>query len=425
MNKHISLLSKYLFLASQVLIFIMFFFFETAQGGLFRVESETLLSSRNKEAEEVEHPFYEFFNAAYESKEKTYRLNSSFTYNFDFKDQKNSDTFNLYLMDLEIDPYSGKLVFKMGRTFNLQHSYKPIFMEELSIGSRWLNNRVYYGGFIGKEAMGSEVGDWSYKNNTQGVFANYQSDSLTPLFLSLKLQNTKEIESLKSQDSIRLSANQSLLTWGSPQILFDTEYLPQSNKERWMEFGVDFYFGLFSTLSVRKLNSDTHTTLLEDNSLQSVFSLGPINETSLSWGYRINPIYTTSLLIGWTDYLLEERSLTHGQKYAFNLAGQFSRIDFANDIFYFQSYGGTVYGEHLDLNISLSNKIKLESSLQAAYYDKVTGSSRWAFSTQIGASTWFLENYKLNMGFEINNNNRLQYELRFMTQLIYWLWRET
>ena len=82
-------------------------------------------------------------------------------------------------------------------------------------------------------------------------------------------------------------------------------------------------------------------------------------------------------------------------------------------------------GDRVSVTHPLSDLIKLKGGAEVTYYEKVTSSKRFAFSTEAGAIFHMIKQVDLYMGGEFRRNNIYQQDTRAIAKLTYSLWVES
>jgi hypothetical protein len=386
-----------------------------------RMQSETMFSLRNDYRQKLEAPFYEYFGANYETFNRSFIFDSNFSV-YANPNKSGENSFELYLLNASYEIIPGKLIVQAGRTADFTKSVGSLLSDQLSFRYFVLDKQGSLGAYIGIERdLNSDI--THAENDTQvGAKFDYHTLGNSPYYFEGKLQ--KEINTTYSQDFATLGIHGPLVTslWGS-EFLFSGEHNVTNTQTRRLETGVDFYPSMklanrwrFLSYKSRPMPGEEHDPIF------SVISKGRLYEITTLIDYLLTTNFTFSGALSFNDYLLQETSRAQGYRTEFNINYSNSSIKLSDKIYYFQSYGGKIYGDRLTLALVMFAPYELSGSADVTYYTKITSAKATAISTELLLGK-VVNDFKWQVGSEFNTNNILNYDFRFLTKLTYTGWR--
>lgn len=405
-----------------VLISLLLISARVNAAGIWRMQSETMMSLRNDYQQKIESPFYEYFGANYE----TYNRSLVFDTNFSVyaNPQKSDDNnFELYLLNASYEIIPGKLTVQAGRMADFAKASGPLLSDRISLRYSLWDRQGSIGAYVGIERdINSDV-EHKENNKQIGASFNYHTAGANPYYLETKLQ--KEINTVYSEDYATVGFHGPLLRslWGS-EILFSGEHNITRTQTRRLETGIDFYPSMslanrwrFLSYKARPLVGDEHDPIF------AVISKGRLYEITTLIDYLLTKETTLSGSLSFNDYLLQETTRTQGYRTEFNINYFDSSYKMSDKIYYFQSYGGKIYGNRIALALVMFNPYEISCSADVTYYKKITSAKSTAVSTDIMFGKIF-KDFKWELGSEFNSNNILNYDFRLLTKLTYNGWSE-
>jgi hypothetical protein len=389
--------------------------------GVLRMQSETMFSLRNDYHQKLEAPFYEYFGANYETFNRSLVFDSNFSI-YANPNKSGENNFELYLLNASYEIIPGKLVVQAGRTADFTKSAGSLLSDQLSFKYSLFEKQGSVGAYVGIERdLNSDVE--KKENDTQiGAKFDYHTLGTSPYYFESKLQ--KEINKTYSEDYATVGFHGPLLTslWGS-EFLLSGEHNITNAQTRRLETGVDFYPSMKFANRWRLLSYKSRPMLGEEHDpIFSVISKGRLYEVTTLLDYLIFTNLTLSGALSFNDYLLQETTRAQGYRTELNVNYFNSSFKLSDKVYYFQSYGGKIYGSRIALALVMFNPYELSGSADVTYYTKITSARAIAFSSDLLLGK-VVNDFKWQVGSEFNTNNVLNYDFRFLTKLTYTGWR--
>src|SRR3990167_133632 len=391
----------------------------SAVAGLLRFESENYGSVKNGDDLQMKLPLYEYLSASYATDDQSLQINGNLGF---FEDVAEGDTqFYLYLMDASYAPMPDLFKIFGGRSLNIFRSIDSITTDTIGGEFYLLEKQINIGGFWGAERE-LELGNFSsQKAYIGGAYSSYQTSSMFPYIFYLKYLNRNYSNPANPIENVMQGGvHKTFPGFWNPEVFFDTEFdiFDPSHLKR-LEVGTDLYTTLRSVWRLRGLTYDFLPTQGIQQPIFSIFSQGRLYEASTQFEYKFTENLITGVGFSWDNYLWQDPTRTNGYLVEFDTKYYGDLLDWMNTFFYFESYGGDVFGDRLHIGFPLTDEIKLKTKLEYDWYDKVTSSERFSFHAEEGIEFWLLEKLRLYLGGEFNSNNTLEYDLRFDARLTY------
>ena len=156
----------------------------------------------------------------------------------------------------------------------------------------------------------------------------------------------------------------------------------------------------------------------EHDPIFSVISRGRLYEGTMLFDYVIFTHLTASAAFSYDDYLLQENTRADGYRTEFNINYSNKAYKLSDKVYYFQSYGGKIYGSKIMVSLLMYAPYELSGSVDLTYFDKITSAKSTAFNTDL----WFgkvINDFKWQIAGEFNSNNIMTYDFRVLTKLSY------
>lgn len=402
-----------------VFIFILFLTLNAKATNLLRIESETFFSIRNDYHQKIESPFYEFFGANYETMDQTLGVDANFSF---FADpvKKDQNQFNLYMLNARYELIPERLSMQIGRTADFSKSVGTLISDQLSFKFYGLEKRLAVGVFYGIERDPNLDNQSDLDIKQVGASVGFSTEGKNPYQFSSKLQ--KEMYRKYSEDYLTLGAHGPLMNlWGS-ELLFSSEHNITQRSNRRIEAGVDLYPTMNVLNSWRVLTYNTRS--FGENNFDPIFSIisrGRLYEVGSILDYRHSSEWSYATSLFFDDYLLQGTRRAQGYRADVDINYFNSFFEGHNKIYYFQSYGGFACGTKIDLVLKAFSFYELTGGGDITYYDKITSAKNMAYNSNLMIGRRF-NMYKWLFGAEINRNNFLPYDVRFLTKFIYEGW---
>lgn len=401
------------------------FFLMPLQGnaaGIWRMQSETMMSLRNDYHQKIEAPFYEYFGANYE----TFNHSLVFDTNFSvYANPQKSDEneFELYLLNASYEIIPDKLTIQLGRTADFTKAAGALLSDRLSLRYGLWNKQAHIGAYAAIERdINSDV-EHKENNKQIGASFDYHTDGANPYYLETKIQ--KQVNTVYSEDYLNLGVHGPLLRslWGS-EFLFSGEHNVTRTQTRRLETGIDFYPSMKFANRWRLLSYKARPLIGEEHDpIFAVISKGRLYEITTLIDYLLTKETTVSASLSFNDYLLQETKRAQGYRTEFNINHFDSSYKVSNKIYYFQSYGGKIYGNRIAIAFAMLNPYEISGSADVTYYTKITSAKAVAVSSDLMFGKVF-KDFKWQLGSEFNSNNILNYDFRLLTKLTYNGWSE-
>lgn len=391
-------------------------------AGIWRMQSETMMSLRNDYNQKIESPFYEYFGANYET------FNRSLTFDTNFSVYANpqksgENNFELYLLNAGYEIIPGKLLIQAGRSADFNKATGPLLSDRLSFKYNIFEGQGTLGAYAGIERdLNSDV-EHPDNNKQVGATFDFHTKGANPYSLEGKIQ--KEINIKYSEDYIAVGSHGPFLQslWGS-EFLFSGEHNITNSQTRRLEAGIDFYPSMKLAHRWRFLSYKSRPLLGEEHDpIFAVISKGRLYELTSLVDYLLTREITLSVALSFNDYLLQETKRTQGYRTEFNINYFDTSYRWSNKTYYFQSYGGKIYGNRLVLALVMLNPYEISGSADVTYYKKITSAKATAISTDLMFGK-IIKDFKWQIGSEFNSNNILNYDFRLLTKLSYNGWSE-
>lgn len=405
-----------------ILVILLLISSAANSAGILRMQSDTLFSLRNDYHQNLESPFYEYFGANYETFDRSFIFDSNFSFytNPKNKTAENND-FELYLLNASYEVIPGRLVFQAGRTSDLTKATGSLLSDQVSSKFYFSDKRGSLGAFYGIERdLNSDVNKKDNIKQLGGRF-DYRTEGISPYSMDAKFQ--KEIKKSYSEDYASLGLHGPLVRslWGS-EFLFSGDHNITKKTTRRLETGIDLYPTMklanrwrFLSYKSRPLPGEEHDPIF------AVISKGRLYEVMTLLDYLVTPTLALSTALSFDDYLLQEKKRTHGYRAEFNVNYFGDSLNLSDKVYYFQSYGGKVYGNKLALALKMFNPYEVSASADVTHYTKITSAKATALSSELLFARIF-NDFKWQIGSEFNSNNVLNYDFRFLTKLTYNGW---
>jgi hypothetical protein len=381
------------------------------------------MSLRNDYHQKLESPFYEYFGANYETFNRSLTFDTNFSV-FANPQKSGENEFELYLLNASYEIIPGKLIVQGGRTADFNKAAGSLLSDRLSIKYNIFDTQGSIGAYAGIERdLNSDV---LHKENDKqvGAMFDYHTNGANPYYLETKLQ--KEVNAVYSEDYVNLGVHGPLLRslWGS-EFLFSGEHNITNTQTRRLEAGIDLYPSMqlanrwrFLSYKARPMPGEEHDPIF------AIISKGRLYEITTLVDYLLTKETTLSGALSFNDYLLQETTRTQGYRTEFNINHFDNNFKLSDKIYYFQSYGGKVYGNRIALALIMFNPYEVSGNADVTYYRKITSAKATALSTELMFGRIF-KDFKWQLGSEFNSNNILNYDFRLLTKLTYNGWSET
>ena len=406
-----------------LMVFLLFTSIVTEAAGIWRVQSETMMSLRNDYHQKIESPFYEYFGANYETFNRSMIFDTNFSV-FANPQKSGENDFELYLLNASYEIIPGKLVIHAGRTADFNKAAGSLLSDRLSFKYFVLNKQGAIGAYAGIERdLNSDV---EHKENDKqlGATFDYHTKGANPYYLDTKIQ--KEINKIYSEDYVSVGVRGPLLRslWGS-EFLFSGEHNITRSQSNRLEVGIDFYPSMQLANRWRLLSYKSRPMPGEEHDpIFAVISKGRLYEITSLVDFLLTKEMTISGSISLNDYLLQENTRTQGYRTEFNVNFFDNYFRMTDKVYYFQSYGGKIWGNRIALALVMFNPYEISGSADVTYYQKITSAKATAISTDLMLGKNF-KNFKWQLGSEFNSNNILNYDFRLLTKLTYNGWSGT
>jgi hypothetical protein len=394
----------------------------SVQAGLFRLESETLMSARNDDDLKFELPSYELLSANYINSDSSLECNSDMSLFADPVQARNR--LNVHLLNFSYEAIPDSVRVTGGRMFGMQNSLRSTTLDSLGLDMFYLRKRLRVGAFAGRERR-LELAEWNPSASVIGGSASYLSDSLHPLNARLKLvHRTFDSASSKSESPLEGAVSREFEGAWSPEVLVDAEMDASSGMLNRAAAGVNLSPSLRSTLRWRAETYDLAPTAGIEKPIFRIFSQGRLYETSVQSEYQLSRGLIGALTVAYDNYLLQEGDRTDGLKLEGDIfiKGRYAHLE--DSVYYLSSYGGWLVGNRAVVGWKFRDGMELIQALDVAYYEKVTSSKRVAFNSITEFQTDLSRRLKLSVGGEYNSTNVLTYDVRAFAALKYLLWVE-
>lgn len=395
-----------------------------AYAGLVRVESNSVFSSYRGEDLAMKTPLMEFFEAHYNDNQKKLRLSTNFSVIADPMNERASE-FSLYALDGSYEAIPDRARITFGRSFKTFSTIRPIVMDSVESEFYFFEKRLTTGVFTGVERKFESLGSPERKSNSVGAYASYRRSSFFPLTMTARLQHFDLVPSGAKADFTSFSVHQPLGGALSPELMANTEFQLDRGAMSRTEAGVDLYPTHRSSLGFRFLTYDLSTPVGADESIFEVFSEGRLNEASIKAGYQFSPQLSGNVGLSFDRYVIQRDRETDGRKFELGAAVSLGVFELNDFVYFLESYGGRAIGDKILINWKVTDRWKCFGLVDYVLYEKITSSKRSALNTQLGATAWLKNAFRLDIGGEFNNNNIDRDDFRFFTRLTYLLWQET
>lgn len=393
-------------------------------AGLLRFESDNYGSVKNGEDLRLEMPLYEYLAASYSTNDQAFQLNGNIGF---FEDPlKGRDDFYLYVIDATYTPLPDFFKMYAGRFLNIFRSVDSTTTDTVGSEFYLLDKQLSAGGFWGVERE-LEMGNFSStRAYISGVYSSYQTPDMFPYTFYLKYLNRDYSNpSFPVENVMQGGVHKAFPGLWNPEMFFDTEVdVTSPSHLKRLEVGTDLYTSLLSTWRLRGLIYNFLATEGVQQPIFSIFSQGILYEASAQFEYRLLDDLVSSISFSYDNYLWQNPTRTNGYLLEFDLKYYAGPFDGVNTFFYFDSYGGEVFGDRLILHYKLADFVRLRGEVDYDYYEKVTSSERFSLHVEPGIDFALWDRFRLYLGGEFNSNNTLEYDFRFNVRLIYALWRD-
>jgi hypothetical protein len=393
-----------------------------AEAGLLRVESQTLFSARNNQAQQLEKPLYEFFESSYVADSRIFEFNTDFSLSAAPGQAQNEA--NLYILDVVYRPVPEIVSVRAGRSFNSETAIRTATTDSIRVDWSLLSKRVTTGATLGIErrlVQNTLDAEW----HIIGAHLDYRSSSAFPFFLGSKYVYRKPYTGAASvQHLLGVSAHKPIVGGWSPELLANTETSLSASRLNRGEVGVDLYPSLKTSLRWRLLTHEVDGNGESPSPIFSTFAVGRLYETSGQFEYIFNRALSASILAAYDNYLLQLGDRTQGYRVELESKYSSGKFGIGNSLYFFKSYGGLVYGDRIRFRQSLSDRVQLDQAADITYYEKITSSQRPAINLEAWIRVWLWDRFRLDWGAELNSNNHQRYDARIAAKLTYLLWRE-
>ncbi len=397
----------------------------TANGDLIRIESESLWGLRRNAQDHLASPLEEFFQLHYLSDEKGLSFDSSFSLYDDPVTLGNQGEFHLYTMNLRYGLLENRLQLSLGRSFNSETSVKPLSMDLLNVEYALLKRELYLGTFLGYEGAQGETSSSDLRSQVAGLYLNYRPHFLDLPRVRIKFERRQTDTTLvRSNNLFAYAFLQPLPGHLSPEVYVEGETYLENLVGRKIEVGADLYPNTQSSIGVSYLRYEDQDALSQERTLFSIFSQGVLQEYSVKMGYQIRRFFVPSLKISYDEYPFQGTKTTSGGKMEVGFVGQSARNRYEGKLVYLKSYGGWLTGLEISASQTLIHDFELLEKIEVGYYEKITQSKRWVFSSQMGMNAWVWNHFRLYFGGELNNNNLFAADARVLAKLTYLFWKE-
>lgn len=388
--------------------------------GIMRMQSESLMSLRNDSQQKIESPFYENFGVNYETFNRSFIFDTNFSV-FANPQKSNQNDFQLYLLNASYELIPSKLIVQAGRTADFTKSAGSLLSDQVSARYLFWDTKASIGAYYGVERdLNSDVEHQVNTKQVGGKF-DFKSGGKAPYFVNAKLQ--KEIKPSYSEDyaTVGISGPLSRKLWDS-EFLLSGEHNITNTSTRRVEAGVDFYPNMYLANRWRALSYKSRPLVGEEHDpIFAVISRGRLYELTTLFDYLYTSNLTLSLALSYNDYLWQQNTRTDGYRSEFNVNYFNSSIKFTDKIYYFQSYGGKIYGNRIALVLKMYAPYEVSGSADLTYYSKITSARATAISSDLMFGKSF-KDFKWQLGSEFNSNNILNYDFRVLTKLTYNGW---
>ena len=395
-------------------------------NGLFRAESETLFSSRKDEKNSLELPFFEFMSTSYMNEKRNFEFNSNFSF-FTNPTQAQTTKAKLYILDAKFEVIPELVNVRIGRSFDTQNAIGAASIDMVSAELILQNKQLHMGSFVGVERK-PETSSPNPNATLWGAHINYNSGEALPYFITTKFVQHKNNSVANPVENLaQFSFKKPFAAAWSPEFITDSvTNISKSNLDR-LEMGFYLYPSANSFAKIRFLTYDVLPDSGVEQPIYSIFSQGRLYEGRIQLEKKINQSWVVSVSTFFDNYLLQHQTNTRTSGYGAEFATKFhgDGTNIANTVYFFKSYGGSVYGNRIHLQKGAFVNQEFYAGADISYYQKITSSKRFASSTEFGWSRILGKQFKFNFGGEFNSNNLLKYDLRAVAKLTFLLWSET
>jgi hypothetical protein len=391
--------------------------------GLMRVESTTMGAARNNANNQLELPFYEMMAAAYNNEKRDLELNLNFSL-FDDPTTAGSTQAKLYLLDAKFSAIPDRLIFRVGRTLDTQHTIGINSADLIAADYYLFEKQLSLGAFYGLERRIEAVGSMP-SANIWGTDLHFHSDDTLPYFLTAKFEQRQARHSDDPRETrVELSAQKGTDWEWNPEFLLDSvTNVDQHHLDR-LEGGVDLYPTAQTLLKLRGMSYELLPLTGLEQPIYSIFAAGRLFEERAQMETKMNRLWIVSLAA------FHDRFPVVGNSSASGLGGEFENrlkletFNLIDTVYAFRSYGGDVFGNRITARQETFRNNEIYGVLDLTKYSKITSSKRYAISSELGWGSVLGKLFKLTVGGEFNSNNTLKYDVRAMTKLVFLMWNE-
>jgi hypothetical protein len=333
------------------------------------------------------------------------------------------NNFELYLLNASYEIIPDKLTIQAGRTADFSKSAGSLLSDQISCRYSLFDKKGSVGAYAGIERdLNADV---NRRENIQQIGAkfDYHTTGSTPYYFESRLQ--KEMKSAYSEDYINLGIHGPLLSklWGS-EFLFSAEHNITNTVTRRLEAGFDFYPSMQLANRWRLLSYKSSVRPGEEHDpIFSVISKGRLYEITSLIDYLFTTSFSLSGSLSFNDFLLQENTRAQGYRTEFNVNYFNNLYKLTDKVYYFQSYGGKIYGNRIALTWLSLNPYEVSANADFTYYEKITSAKATAISSELMLGKIF-KDFKWQLGSEFNTNNILTYDFRVLSKLTYSGWSE-
>lgn len=396
----------------------------SVRADVFKAESESYFSKYLDENKQIRMPFFEqmslYYSKVNQSNVQDYRIHFNYFYDL----EKGSYDFQLNQFNFETQFADGLGSLSLGRNYQTKYLIFSSISDQISGSYLFLSKRLELGASLGM-ARNFELAVEKEQVYLYGFFANYKTEQVFPWQLGLKIEQTdfSRLNRAKS-DWLELSARKEFASFVNPEILFSYNTQLADKKSYKKNFGINIYpdydFSLGGRYSVYRMDKKEFW----EESISSIITNGEIKEVGITSNYLISSNFQLGMDYSQSDYPLEVTKQAKGNKLEMSLRWMQELQQIELSAYQISSYGGFVKGEKSRFIRSLYKNIELEAAQEYLLYEKITNAKNSASQAQLGLASWFGRYSRFWIAAELVSNNFYAQDLRLLSRLTIYDWRE-
>jgi hypothetical protein len=401
---------------------IFFFLVPQVRGAILKIESDSYLSKYIDDTKQTRLPLFEQFSVAYNDEGNNSDYNFNFVYFYDF--ERKVYDFQLNHLNFSKKSMDGKTSFSIGRIYNTKYLIFSSVVDHLSTSYKFYNDQAEVGFYLGK-SRNFELNNNQAEANLFGSFLYLTQEQVFPWRLGLKWEQTDySFVNREKSDWAEINLKKEFPIFLNPEILISHQNNLRNTLSYRKAMAVTIYPSSDNLLGLRGLLYRRDKKDFWEESISSIIAKDEIKELGLNSGNNLNTHWYLGFDVSISEYELQENSKKIGSKIDSTLKWVGDAYLFELNAFKISSYGGWVHGEKSRFILPFAKRKELEISQEYVQYDKITNAKNSASQFQVGLATWFSSYSRFWLAGELVSNNFYSQDVRFLTQLSIYDWRD-